>query len=76
MNPAIPQNLALRGIDNINNNEQVTIDNPLVGEYKIIVKGSVVPFGPQQYAVAFYAQERKIQITHPNGAEVLIQAVL
>ena len=71
LNPAIPQNLALRGIDNINNNEQVTIDNPLVGEYKIIVKGSVVPFGPQQYAVAFYTQERKIQITHPNGAEVL-----
>lgn len=71
LNPAIPQNIALRGIDNINNNEQVTIDNPAEGNYTIVVKGTAVPFGPQEYAIAYYTQERKIELTHPNGGELL-----
>lgn len=71
LNPAIPKNPALRGIDNVNTNEQETIDNPIAGTYKIVVKGTSVPFGPQHYAVAYYNQERKIEITHPNGGEII-----
>ena len=71
LKPESPKTIALRGIDNINTNEQITIDNPLTGNYTIVVKGSSVPYGPQNYAVAFFTQERKIEISHPNGGEVL-----
>lgn len=71
LNPSRPKNQALRGIDYVNTNEQVTIDNPTAGIYTIIVKGTSVPFGPQNYAVSYYAQDRKIEITHPNGGEIL-----
>jgi hypothetical protein len=71
LNPQKPRNVAFRGVDNINTNEQITIDNPVTGTYTIIVKGTSVPYGPQDYAVAYYAQERKIEIVHPNGGEIL-----
>lgn len=71
LNPNIPKNSALRGIDNTNTNEQLTIDNPITGTYTIVVKGTSVPIGPQNYAVAYYTQERKIEITHPNGGEII-----
>lgn len=71
LNPSNPKQLALRGIDNLNTNEQITIENPIAGNYTIVVKGTAVPFGPQSYAVAYYVQERKIEITHPNGGEII-----
>ncbi|HMV13737.1 MAG TPA: S8 family serine peptidase [Chitinophagales bacterium] len=71
LNPQSPKIIALHGIDNINTNEQITIDNPLEGNYTIVVKGTDVPFGPQAYAVAYLTQERKIEITHPNGGEII-----
>lgn len=71
LNPSKPRNTALRGIDNVNNNEQVTIDKPQAGNYTIVVKGTSVPYGPQDYAVAYFSQERKIELTHPNGGEIL-----
>ncbi len=71
LNPANPKGPAFRGIDDINTNEQITMDKPAAGIYTIVVKGTQVPFGPQDYAVAYYAQERKIELTHPNGGELL-----
>ncbi|HOY42517.1 MAG TPA: S8 family serine peptidase, partial [Chitinophagales bacterium] len=71
LNPSNPKQLALRGIDNLNTNEQITIENPIAGNYTVVVKGTAVPFGPQSYAVAYYVQERKIEITHPNGGELI-----
>ena len=71
LNPAIPKNNALRGIDNINNIEQVTLDNIAAGNYTIVVKGTSIPFGSQNYSLAFYNQERKLELSHPNGGEVL-----
>lgn len=71
LNAERPRNVAFRGVDKVNNNEQVTIDNPTSGNYKIIVKGTSVPYGPQNFAVAFYNQEKKIELTHPNGGEIL-----
>ncbi|MCC6584298.1 MAG: S8 family peptidase [Chitinophagales bacterium] len=71
LNPSSPGNIALKGIDNVNTNEQITIDNPLSGQYKIVVKGSSVPFGPQNYSVSYFSQDRKLEITYPNGGEML-----
>ncbi len=71
LNPDIPKNIALRGIDKINNIEQITLSTVPAGTYTIVVKGTSIPFGPQNYAVSYYAQEKKIEISNPNGGEVL-----
>ena len=71
LDPSSYKNAAIKGIDNLNTNEQVTIDNPLAGSYKIVVKGTSVPFGPQTYAVTYFNQKKEIELTHPNGGEIL-----
>lgn len=71
LKPSNPKSQAIRDVDNVNTNEQITIDNPVSGLYSIVVKGTSVPFGPQGYSVAYYTQERKIELTHPNGGEIL-----
>jgi len=71
LNPSIPKNPALRGVDNLNNIEQVTLETVPAGNYTIVVKGSSIPFGAQNYSAAFYTQEKKIELTFPNGGEVL-----
>lgn len=76
LNPSSPRNIALRGIDNVNTNEQITINNPLSGSYKIVVKGSSVPFGPQNFSVAYYSQQTKMEVTYPNGGEMLYPALV
>jgi hypothetical protein len=43
LNPALPNVNATRGVDNLNNIEQITFDNPAAGTYKIIVTGTTVP---------------------------------
>lgn len=48
-----PANLATRGIDNVSNLEQVTIDNPAAGTYRLRIRATSVPVGPQQYAVTW-----------------------
>lgn len=71
LNPLIPKNLALRGIDKINNIEQITLSNVAAGTYTIVVKGTSIPYGPQNFAVSYYAQEKQIELSNPNGGEVL-----
>lgn len=71
LNPSVPKNVAQRGIDNINTNEQITIDNPSQGIYTIIVKGTSIPFNSQNYSVAYYNQDKKLELTFPNGGEVI-----
>ncbi|MBK9328147.1 MAG: S8 family serine peptidase [Sphingobacteriales bacterium] len=71
LNPMQYKNTATRGVDNLNNIEQVTVSFPQAGTYQIVVKGSNVPFGPQDYSVTYAFQKREIEITHPNGGEFL-----
>lgn len=71
LNPDYYKNIATRGVDNLNTIEQVTINNPVVGNYTIVVKGTDIPYGPQAYAVTYHTQKRQIELTHPNGGEVL-----
>jgi hypothetical protein len=71
LNPAAYKSNAVRGVDNVNNIEQVTIENPDAGDYTLVVKGTDIPFGPQDYALAFNSQAKNIDITFPNGGEML-----
>ncbi len=64
-----PGNLAVRGVDNISNIEQVTIDNPPAGSYTLRVAGTVIPMGPQQYVLTWIIDQPYIEVTYPNGNE-------
>lgn len=71
LDPALPGNAAVRGIDSRNNIEQVTIDNPAAGTYTIAVNGVSVASGPQQYAITWTIEQPYIEVTFPNGGEKL-----
>jgi subtilisin family serine protease len=47
-----PGNAATRGVDSINNVEQVVVDNPAAGAWRVRVLGTQVPQGPQRYSLA------------------------
>jgi hypothetical protein len=44
---------AKRAIDTLNNNEQVSIDDPLPGRYQVRIKGKQVPSGVLPFAVSY-----------------------
>jgi hypothetical protein len=71
LDPANPANAAVRGVDNRNNIEQVTILSPAAGNYSITISGASIPSGPQQYALTWEFDNNGIQILYPNGGEVL-----
>lgn len=58
-----------RGVDTLNNVEQVAIDDPATGNYTIKINGSEVPFGPQPYVLAWEFLTDDIRITYPSGGE-------
>ena len=60
---------AIRGIDELNNMEQVTIDGPASGAYELLVDGNEVPFGPQEFFVIYDFVMDEIDITYPIGGE-------
>jgi hypothetical protein len=61
--------VAVRGMDNINNTEQVTIDDPAAGSYTISVTGTTVPQGPQNYVVVYEFVRDEVVLTFPIGGE-------
>jgi PKD repeat protein len=67
-NSTIPNN-AVRGRDSLNNAEQVTLNNPTAGDYRVVVSGNAVPSGPQKYYVVYSFVENEIIVTHPYGGE-------
>ena len=60
---------AVRGIDDLNNMEQVTIDDPAAGTYDIDINGFLVPQGPQHYYIVYEFRDENIDITYPIGYE-------
>jgi len=64
-------NVAVRGIDNLNNMEQVTIDNPTAGNFTVNVNGFAIPQGPQEYFVIYEFISNNITLTYPIGGEGL-----
>lgn len=63
---------ARRGVDVINNIEQISIQNPVAGEYTIVVKGTEVPFGAQDFVVAYDLIQEEVLLTYPAGNESLV----
>ena len=70
----LPANVATRGIDNISNLEQVTIDNPVAGTYRLRIRATSVPTGPQQFAVTWEIEQPGMEVIYPNGGESLAPA--
>ena len=60
---------ATKGIDNLNNMEQVSIDNPAAGSYTINLNGFAIPQGPQSYYVVYDFIYDGVEITYPLGGE-------
>ena len=62
--------VAVQGNDIRNNHEQVTIDNPVQGNYTVSVNGSAIPFGPQKYFLSWYFEPlNELVLIYPNGSE-------
>lgn len=60
------QQLAVRKKDSLNNNEQVTIDLPVAGEYQLKIKGYQISTGKQSYAIAWqYDTLQYFQFSYP-----------
>ena len=70
--PASLMTAATRGVDRLNNMEQVTINQPLPGNYTITVNGYQVPFGPQQYYIVYEFVGNEITVTYPIGGESFV----
>ncbi len=61
--------VATPGQDHLNNVEQITIDNPILGEYIVNIAGFSIPQGPQNYYVIYYFEMEDIVVTYPSGGE-------
>ncbi len=68
-NPALLSLPATKGTDNRNNMEQVTIDNPMPGDYVLDLQGYQLPFGNGAYYVVWDFRMNDIDIVFPNGGE-------
>ena len=63
---------ATKGIDHINNIEQVTIDNPTAGNYTLQVNGFNIPSGTQNYVLVYDMQTPGVFVEYPYGGETLV----
>lgn len=71
-NSSLLNSNAVRGIDSLNNMEQITIKNPVSGIYNLLVNGTSVPFGPQDYWLTYEYNYEDITLTYPIGGEGLV----
>jgi hypothetical protein len=62
---------ATKGVDNLNNMEQIAIDNPVAGEYTLEINGDLIPFGVTDYYVVWEFRMNEIDIIFPDGGENL-----
>ena len=60
---------AQRGIDDLNNMEQITIEDPAPGLYELTVSGTEIPVGPQRYYLTHEFVMDGIFVTYPHGGE-------
>lgn len=67
-NVAVP---ATRGVDALNNVEQVAIDAPASGTYQAQISGTSIPFGPQRAYLVYSFVLDEMVLTYPVGGEQL-----
>ena len=63
---------ATTGEDHLNNMEQVTIFDPIEGNYTAQISGFNIPVGPQKYYIVYEFISDEITVTYPVGGEGLI----
>ena len=63
---------ATTGEDHLNNMEQVTIFDPIEGNYTAQISGFNIPVGPQKYYIVYEFISDEITVTYPLGGEGLI----
>ncbi|MCB0550835.1 MAG: S8 family serine peptidase [Phaeodactylibacter sp.] len=66
---------AYRGVDRINNVEQVALENPAGGSYTVRVNGYLLGQGPQAYYLVYSFTRDEITITYPAGGEHFVPGV-
>ncbi|MFM7672022.1 MAG: S8 family serine peptidase [Bacteroidota bacterium] len=72
LDPNNPGNPATTGVDNVSNIEQVSIDNPVAGNYSLRVFGTAVTTGSNQpYTLTWTIESPAIEVVYPNGNESL-----
>lgn len=68
-------NPAIKGIDTLNNVEQISINNPVAGTYSLKVNGFSIPQGPQKYFVTYEFIYDEVELINPNGGEGFVPGV-
>ena len=63
---------ATTGEDHLNNMEQVTIFDPVSGNYSAEISGFNVPIGPQKYYILYEFISDEIIVTYPIGGEGVV----
>ncbi|MCO6494904.1 MAG: S8 family serine peptidase [Bacteroidetes bacterium] len=64
-----PSSVASEKIDTLNNVEQVTINNVVVGDYKVVVLGTSIPNGKVGFSLTWLETEPYLELTYPFGGE-------
>ena len=67
---------ATYGNDHLNNMEQITLDNPVSGNYVLSVDGFAIPFGAQEYWVIYQYITEEVELTYPIGGEGFVPGEL
>jgi hypothetical protein len=70
--PANVSDVAAEGVDNLNNAEQVTINNPTAGTYTVTVSGALIPAGSQEYVVAYDFIPVGVRLIDPVQGQAMI----
>lgn len=65
--PKLP---AKKGIDSINNMEQVSIDNPEAGTYEITINPKTIVSTKQEYALVYWFEKGDLALNYPNGKDL------
>jgi outer membrane protein OmpA-like peptidoglycan-associated protein len=69
------EDLPARKKDTLNVAEQITIDDPSAGNYQVIVRGSTVPQGTQQFSIAYqFDTINKFNWHFPSSSDYLFSA--
>jgi len=63
---------ATRGVDTLNNTEQVTLDAPNSGDYRFTVYGTNIPQGPQTFYIVYAMDIEKNPISFPHKDAKLV----
>ncbi len=68
-NPENVADNAIRGVDNVNNIEQVTISNVSAGNFELNIEGASIPVGPQKFYLVYDIVYPELVLTYPIGGE-------